>query len=241
MKADTNKKKKQRIRPSFKESFKEECAKLKEMTFGEKLEYIWEYYKVHIIITAVLVFFVVSMIKVVYNNIKYESIFHCAVVNSILSTEEENYLLDGFGEYIDVDKEHETMTFDSTYIFFWDQQSFQSDTTYASRMKVAAALAAKELDIFVADKTYVESATPEEQFMDLSTTLPAELYAVVEPYVFYSADKDGEMRPFAVDLSSTHLGDGVFYQDPPYFAIVSNTQHLETAIEFLKYAFELEK
>jgi len=234
--------KKHAIRKWFKGFCKEEGAKLREMTFGEKLEYIWEYYKVHIIITAVLVFFTASMIKVIYNNIKYEEIFHCAIVNSILSGTEENYLEEGFGEYLGIDKEHDLLTFDSSYMFLWDNISYNtSDVTYTSRMKVAAALGARTLDIFVADSTYIEAGAPEMQFYDLSEILPDELYALVEPHLFYVADENGVEKPFAINISGTHLDKEVFYQEPPYLAIVSNTTHLESAIEFVKYAFEAEK
>ncbi len=234
--------KKHTIRNWFKRFCKEEGAKLKEMTFGEKMEYIWEYYKVHIIITVALVFFIVSMIKIVYNNIKYEEVFHCAIVNSLLSGTEENYLKEGFGEYLEIDEEHDTLTFDSSYMFFWDDISYNtSDTTYSSRMKVAATLASQTLDIFVADKTYIESGAPELQFYDLSEVLPEDLYALVEDRLFYAKDESGVERPFAIDITGTHLDEEVFYQEPPYLAIVSNTLRLDYAIEFVKYAFEVEK
>ncbi len=221
---------------------KEESIKLKEMTFSEKMEYIWEYYKVQIIITVALVFFSISMIKLVYNNIKYEEVFHCAIVNSLLSDTEEKYLQKGFGEYLEIDKEHDTLTFDSSYMFFWDDISYSSsDVTYSSRMKVAAALGARNLDIFVADKTYIEAGAPESQFYDLSEVLPEDLYALVEDRLFYTKDEDGIERPFAIDIAGTHLDENVFYQEPPYLAIVSNTLNLDSAIEFVKYAFEVEK
>ena len=236
------KQKKHSIRNWFKKFFKEEGAKLKDMTFGEKLEYIWEYYKVHIIITALVIFFTVSIIKVVYNNIKYEEIFHCAVVNSIMSGSEEDYIREGFGEYLEIDEEHDLLTFDSSYMFLWDEISYNtSDVTYTSRMKVAAALGARTIDVFVADTTYIESGAPETQFHDLSEVLPADLYAVVEPNIIYAEDENGVSRPFAINISGTHLDKEVFYQEPPCLAIVSNTQHLDAAIEFVKYAFEVEK
>lgn len=230
------------LRDKFKIFLKEEGSKLKDMTLGEKFEYIWEYYKVHIILTVFLVFFTVSMVKLIYNNIKYEEIFHCAVVNSIMSGSEEDYISKGFGEYLEIDKEHDKLTFDSSYMFLWDNISYNtSDVTYTSRMKVAAALAAKTIDVFVTDTTYIESGASESQFYDLSTILPADLYAIVEPYLIYAEDDEGVNRPFAINISGTHLDREVFYQEPPCLAIVSNTQHLDAAIEFVKYAFEIEE
>lgn len=234
-------KKKPSLRARMKKDFHEELAKLKPMSFSDKLSYIWEYYKVHIIVIVALIAFIVSISKVIYRNAKYESIFHCAVVNNMFNSAEESYIIGGFGDYIDIDKEHETLTFDSSYYFFWDNSSY-SDTNYTSRLKVAAALGAKTLDAFIADSTYVDSATPEGQFLDLSVLLPADLYETVKPYLYYSKDADGNEHPYAVDLTSTHLKEaGILYQEPPLYAIVSNSQHIDTAIEFLKYAFSVEK
>ncbi|MBE5948955.1 MAG: hypothetical protein E7261_08005 [Lachnospiraceae bacterium] len=234
-----------RIKKYFKTFFKTEGEKLKEMTFGEKLKYIWAYYKVHIIITVGFIVLAVSLGKVVYRNIKYDSIFHCAMVNNMLSSAQEEYIIKEFGNYINIDKEHETLTFDSGYMFMWDNSSF-SDTNYTSRMKVASALAARVIDIFVADKTYIISAAPEGQLYDLKTILPENIYTAVEDKLFYTAGEDGVERAYAVDLSSskyTYINDpekGILYPEPPYYGIVINTEHLETSIEFLKFILDLE-
>lgn len=234
-----------RIKKYFKNFFETEGKKLKEMTFGEKIKYIWEYYKIHIILTIVFIVLAISLGKLVYRNIKYDSIFHCAMVNNMLSIAQEEYIIEEFGNYLNIDKEHETLTFDSGYMFMWDNSSF-SDTNYTSRMKVASALAAQVIDIFVADKTYIISAAPEAQLYDLKEVLPDDIYAAVEDKLFYTAGEDGVERAYAVDLSSspyTYINDsenGVLYQEPPYYAIVINTEHLDSAIEFLKFILELE-
>ena len=234
-----------RIKKYFKNFFKTEGEKLKKMTFVEKIKYIWEYYKIHIILTVGFIVLVVSLSKVVYRNIKYDSVFHCAMVNNMLSSAQEEFIIKEFGNYINIDKEHETLTFDSGYMFMWDNSSF-SDTNYTSRMKVASALAAQVIDIFVADKTYIISAAPEGQLYDLKEVLPADIYAAVEDKLFYTAGEDGVERAYAVDLSSsryTYINDpenGILYPEPPYYGIVINTEHLDTSIEFLKFILDLE-
>lgn len=233
-----------RIKNYFKNFFKTEGAKLKKMTFGEKVKYIWEYYKIHIIIVALIAFLVISIGQVVYRNIKYESVFHCAMVNSLLSIKEEEYIIDDFGKYIGIDKEHETLTFDSGYIFMWDNSS-NSDTNLTSRMKVASSLAAQTLDIFLADETYIVSAAPEGQLYDLTEVLPENIFKQIEDRLFYTEGEDGTKRAYAIDLTGSHLttdevGEKILYQTPPYFAIVINTEHLDMSIQFLKYALELE-
>lgn len=247
---DTNKKEipkeklGKRIKKYYKNFFKDEGAKLKKMTFNEKVRYIWEYYKIHIFLTALTIFLLISFGQIIYRNIKYDSVFHCAMVNNMLSIDQEEYIIEEFGNYLNIDKEHETLTFDSGYMFLWENSSY-SDTSYTSRMKVASALAAQVIDIFVADETYIISAALETQLYDLKEVLPEDIYAAVEDKLFYTAGDDGIERAYAVDLSSspyTYINDsenGILYQEPPYYAIVINTEHLDTSIEFLKFILEL--
>lgn len=236
---------KEKLGKRIKNYFKTEGEKLKKMTFSEKLSYIWSYYKVHILITIGFIVLAVSLGKVIYRNIKYDSVFHCAMVNNMLSIAQEEYIIEEFGNYLNIDKEHETITFDSGYMFMWENSSF-SDTNYTSRMKVASALAAQVIDIFVADKTYMISAAPEGQLYDLKEVLPADIYAAIEDKLFYTAGEDGVERAYAIDLSSspyTYKNDrenGILYQEPPYYGIVINTEHLDSAIEFLKFILVLE-
>jgi hypothetical protein len=52
---------------TFKESIREEIAKLKKMTFREKRQHIWEYYKLHFLLTGIAAFLVISFARHLMN------------------------------------------------------------------------------------------------------------------------------------------------------------------------------
>jgi len=57
----------EKFKKYFKEQSTEEKKKLKDMTFKEKIDYIWTYYKLQIIIIAVVVIFIGSIINGILN------------------------------------------------------------------------------------------------------------------------------------------------------------------------------
>jgi len=62
----------------IKTSFAAEKAKLKEMNFTEKRQYIWEYYKLHIIVIILLLVLIGSVINNVFINPPKQTYFYIA-------------------------------------------------------------------------------------------------------------------------------------------------------------------
>jgi len=69
-------------------SFAAEKAKLKEMNFKEKCQYIWEYYKVHIIVTVLLLVIIGSVINSLFINPPKRDYIYLAWIAHALSMED---------------------------------------------------------------------------------------------------------------------------------------------------------
>lgn len=218
-------------------NLQKEKKKLKEMTFKKKCEYIWEYYKVHIIVTLIFILFSSSLGYSIYQNVKYDDILTSAIINNSMSDENRNYISNGFAEYYELDKESETLLFDDTFHIDLDTPN---ESTYASTQKFAAMVAAKSMDTTIADISFFENYADEGTFYDLSTLLPEDLYAELENYLYYTKDEEGKEKPFGLNLSSSHLVKGAgLYINPPILSVVINSKHPDVAIEFIKYAFNI--
>ena len=201
-------------------NLQKEKKKLKEMTFKKKCEYIWEYYKVHIIVTLIFILFSSSLGYSIYQNVKYDDILTSAIINNSMSDENRNYISNGFAEYYELDKESETILFDDTFHIDLDTPN---ESTYASTQKFAAMVAAKSMDTTIADISFFENYADEGTFYDLSTLLPEDLYAQVEDYLYYAKDEEGKEKPFGLNLSSSHLVKGAgLYIKPPILSVVIN-------------------
>lgn len=222
---------------SFKNKIQEEKTKLRELTFKKKFEYIWEYYKVHIVGTFLFLIFAGSLGNSVYQNIKYEDILSCAIVNNTLLEENRDYISDSFSEYYQLDEESETLIFDDSFHIDLDQPN---ESTYASTQKFAAMVAAKSIDTTIADISFFENHADEGVFYDLSTLLSEDLYIQIEDYLYYAKDEEGNEKPFGLNLSSSHLVKGAgLYIQPPILSVIINSQHPDVAIEFIQYAFNI--
>lgn len=222
---------------SLKDKLLEEKKKLKEMTFKGKFEYIWEYYKLHMIGTLIFILFAGSIGNSIYMNIKYEDILTCAIINNPISEEHRDYMPLGFAEYYGLDEESETLLFDDSFYIDLDTHS---ESVMASTQKYAAMVAAKSIDTTIADLSFFENHADEGTFYDLSTLLPEDLYAQVEEYIYYAKDEEGNEKPFGLNLSSSHFVKGAgLYLNPPILSVVINSQHPDVAIEFIKYAFDI--
>ena len=218
-------------------SVQEERKKIKEMSLKERFEYIWEYYKIHIVGTIIFLLFASSLFNSIYQNVKYEDILSLAIVNNSLLEEKQDYMSNGFAEYYNLDEEKETLLFDDGFHIDLDKPN---ESTYASTQKFAAMVAAKSIDAAISDLTFFENYSDEGTFYDLSTLLPEDIYTQIEDSLYYAKDEQGNEKPFGLNLSSTHLVEGAgLYINPPILSIVINSQHPDVAIEFIKYAFNI--
>jgi len=82
----------------IKRFFAQEWAKLRVMNFREKREYIWEYYKIHIILTAFALFVIGSFINVWFINPPPRHHLHIAWQAGIIHTDS----LDELGDRLSV-------------------------------------------------------------------------------------------------------------------------------------------
>ncbi|SNX55267.1 hypothetical protein [Thermoanaerobacterium sp. RBIITD] len=60
---------------------------MKNMTFKEKAEYIWDYYKIHIIVGAVLIAIITSFVNSTINNKDY--VFDFSIIGTSINFDKE--------------------------------------------------------------------------------------------------------------------------------------------------------
>lgn len=223
------------LKETMHNNVQKEKKKLKGMTFTKKVEYIWDYYKIHIISTLTFLLFAGSIGNSVYQNIKYEEILSCVIINNSLSEENRDYIYNGFSEFYGLDVESETLMFDDGMYINLDTPN---ESTYASTQKFAAMVAAKSIDTLITDPSVFDNYADEGTFYDLSTLLPKDLYTQVEDFLYYAKDEEGNEKPFGLNLSSSHLTkDAGLYIEPPILGVIINSQNTNVAIEFIKYFF----
>lgn len=212
-----------------------EKDKLKSMSWRDRLWYIWEYYKFHIIGAAVAAVLIVSLGGAFYNS-TFDTVLHCIYLNSRAATEVNPAPLEqDFAEYLNLGKK-ELITAEISYISF-DENA--TDYSYAAMAKVTALVAAHDLDIIIGDQAAIDHYASLNGFINLEEGLPPDVLALVKDRLYIAKDGENTEYACAVDLSGTEFAAASnLAQDPPLLGIISNTENKDTVLQLIRYLFQ---
>lgn len=219
----------------------------KGMTKKQKLSYIWDYYKVPIILGVVLIYLVTSFIH--GRLTAKQTVFRLVMIDSNVTALIEESLLDGFAESCeDFDPDKEEMKLDANY-----DLSETGYMVYTTEQKILAEYNVGSIDGTIAPKEEMMELAESQAFADLTELLPKDLMDKITGRGLeilsnkYEDPATGEIHeyPFAVNISSSPcissgfkdaMGDTISYYDKDcYYAVCPNADNLEHSIEFLRY------
>lgn len=210
-----------------------EKEKLKDMKFGEKLSYLWEYYKVHAAITIAVISLIIYFIyEIITPDIKpalYAAIINSAVDPTVLDDYSEELF-----EHLMLDPERETVELNDTYFLSTTGQN-------ASMQQVLTThIAAGEIDVIIAPESEFSNLTFYGYFAKLSDKLPTDVYSnLTDHFYLASTEDDATNNAYGIYLKDTDLFQNLTYNSEPYvMGIVQNYSHEDNTIEFIKYMFK---
>lgn len=226
---------------SLKEDLAEEKERLGRMTWAQKREHIWEYYKVQIISAIVLIAATVGIIYM-YKLNDYENVFYTVVIDGGMAgmSDNQDALTAGFTEYLGIDGKDERVFFDNNYTLTYISSIDQDP--YLSAEKIMTQIATGSIDAIIADKAQINgfSTVSESAYIDLSICLTEEEFAAVKDHIVYYKLKDGTEIPNVLDLSGTKIVTEMgLTVNNPCFGITISAPNSENGIKFIRYAFDL--
>ena len=219
-----------------KEKMQLEKEKLSKMNFKEKLAYIWEYYKFHMLLA-----FIAMVILWVIGTSLYRQSFTTRLSMAVINdrsggNSSTEPLMAGLREALDCGKKDIIEINEG--LFLDTNEETMSQYSYASMAKIAALVSGGMLDIMIADEATIRHYETLDAYLDLSELLPKELCSQLEDQFLYTTTTDGEKIPAAVSLEKSSLKDDTgIIMEPPYLAVISNTQHKEDILGAISYLF----
>lgn len=203
------------------------------MPLKKKVEYIWDYYRWHIIITISVV---AVMSSLIYNRVTYvDPLLNVIMINSYADM---NYdIREGFQEFLDqqgCELDIEDAVAISSNLYFVEQDT--DGTNYQYMQVLMAMIAAGDQDLFFGTGDIYLGYAEEGVLMDLSTLLPEETLEKYEDCLIYSTD-NGESDPYpcAIELKDNEWVKNNGYYGGCYFGIFVNNANLERAVDFAEY------
>lgn len=211
----------------------------------KKAQYIWEYYHILFFTILICAALIGGVAVSIYQNIKYETIFYCAIVNNNLTEETHHALTQDFSNYINLNEESQILTIDNSLVIDYAENSPQQENTYYSVEKLTALFASRTVDCFISDGVVTEAYATTAGFHDLNQILPQDMRdALSDRFVTFVAheneDAPGVEGAYSIDITGTEFAKQYgIYLDHAYVSIIVNSEHVDSAIAFIRFIFGL--
>ena len=208
------------------DEIKEQRKKLKDLSFSDKIKYIWSYYWIPIVGVILAVIFAVCFVAVLDGKMTgYEN--------------DTDILTTGLTDYLGIDGKKEQVDFSYTFSLkevAMDEEAFVSANklyTYASTGSLDGYLSEREyIDYFCTDKDIF--------FCDLRDIFSDEELEQLDDYIVYFTNTAGETYPIAVDISEAPvIKDSDLNMKDPCYGVVSSSKYKTNAADFIRYVFNM--
>lgn len=212
---------------------KSEKEKLRDMSWGDRLNYLWDYYRFHGLIIILSVSLLVYIIyKIVTPDI--ETRFYAAFINSPINPDTlKEYQMD-FHEHLNLDPELEEVFFNDSFYF-----GSPSEYSIAMRQALQAYVANSEIDVIIAPESEFKTLNYFGFFDDLSDQLPTDLYsALTNSFYISSTEENPESQVYGIYLTELELYSA-YNKDPYIIGIVANSKYKDNAVEYIRYLFNI--
>lgn len=231
-----------------------EREKLKNLHGLKKVQYIWDYYKLPIVVLCIFLYIITYSL---YGHFTHkETVLYTALVNVSASESLTAQLSTDFLDFIDTDTSKETMQLYTGLYLTDDETNPYHEYTYASRMKILASIDSEQLDVVLMNKEAFDAFSQNGYLCDLmellsdkdtvllneckpdlvTNTIILEDNSVdlqFDPSITYQAVT--EEHTFGLDMSQSGLIGKSMFDDTVYLGIIANSPRKEAAIDYIKY------
>lgn len=226
---------------TLKDSLREEKRKLKDMSFRDKLWYIWEYYKIPIIGVIVAAALISSISSAIYNN-RFETGLSCVILNSTPTSQDDlvsQYFDQDFRQYAGIPDDVKIEVDHSMSLTFDDAS--MNEFTYAELAKLTAMISGRELDVMIGNQDVTDHYGTMGGFADLKELLPPDVYEKVKDRIHMVTNQEtGEETACGLFIGDTDFlkKNGLSIKDP-ILTVMNNSTHTDTCVNLIRYVFGL--
>lgn len=225
---------------SIRDEIKEQKKKFKDLTFSEKTQYIWIYYRyviLGVIIAAALIGYGIK--SFVDNN--YDNVCMIVVADGYIEDwdKDSDALTTGFTDYLGIDGKKQRIDFDYNYSLV--PKDYDQDVD-VSIQKIYTLSSTGSMDGYMTDKEYIDyfSSKREAFLYDLSELLSADEMNALSDHLVYYTTGEGNTIPFAVDLSDSKvIKDSGLTIKTPCYGIPVTAKNIDNAVAFIRYTYNL--
>ncbi len=229
---------------------------LKTLHGRKKIEHVLSYYKFPLLVLCIFLYFIGYNI---YRHITHKGVvLYTALVNVVAGDDLTSQLGEGFTAHLNLDaNKNETILYTELYLTD-DELNAYHEYTYASRMKILAAIEGKMMDVVLMNQEAFDAFSQNGYLYDLDEILSEnapDLYEYLKPalssnIVILEDNSDDlvldasipysavtQEAHFGLDLSGTGLIRQAGFEDTVYLGIIANSPRVDAVMEYLQYLY----
>lgn len=222
----------------------------------KKIQYIWDYYKLPLVILGIFLYVIVYIL---YRHLTYkDTILYAALVNVYTGESLTEQLDKGFLEVSGIDTSKNQLHIYSGLYLTDDENNTYHEYTYASRMKILASIDGELLDVVLMNKEAFDAFAQNGYLCNLDELLSEEdtdFYDDINPFIvnniYIEEDNSFELifdssipysavteeYPMGLDMSQALLIKQAGFEETVYFGIIANSPRKDIAVAYLHYLF----
>ncbi len=223
----------------------------------KKIQYIWDYYKFHLFILGIFLYIAAYFL---YGQITHKDVvLYTALVNVSAGEDLMEDLNRHFLESQNMDTgKYECYLYPGLYLTD-DENNPWHEYTYASRIKILAAIDGEQLDVVLMNKEAFDAFAQNGYLCDLDELLagsnPPNLYEKLKPYLITNVSilEDNSMDLYfddsatytaktekyamGLDLSGSPIISQAGFEDTVYLGIIANSPRKASAVAYIQYLY----
>ena len=208
--------------------FRVETAKLKNMTPADRRWYIWNYYKVPILIGLVILFMLYEVGGAFWRS-RQDCMLYCIFINQASEEEAQlNHLKDDFYEHENFSG-LQIVTFDASIRFTDDLYSDASAIVFQSLISTDT------VDIVITKQSVMEQFHNQNIFLNLQEVLPPQHLSQLESALYYDADSSGTPVPIGIYLKNSILPSEYGLEEDSILGVCTLNNHPEVIQDFISF------
>ena len=207
---------------------------IKDYSFSEKMEYYWQYYKVHIVVTVLLACFFGSILHPIIH--KKETVLSIAYINAFPNVEDQ-VIINDLEKHLQLNPKKQQVLLDSTY-YIDNTSDSPYALTYSQKFSVNAM--AGNIDVVLSDVVNFDFYGNQGFFQDLSTIFPEEELSIYRDRLYYMDlpnDDSNKEVPIGIkiDRSAKICKTSCYPNLDAYYGVMTGSDHVDAALSFLNY------
>ena len=201
---------------------------LKGMSFKEKMSYVWEYYKIHIVSIIVSLLLITSF---GYSQITNQEVYYdITYIGASIDVDQLSKVDNILNKKILKESTKKVINLDS---IFTDNSSSELNEQFSQKFMVK--IASKDIDMAIVNKQFFEDNYSSGMFLNFESITGFDSLTTANQEFIKRNDSNGNLVTYGIAVNSINLlGDVKFPSNDNILVVISNSERIDRSLIMFK-------